>query len=89
MAAELGHNEPAAAALPDAMHSSFSASSPSAPSSQPNAVEMNQAPPVNTQVTLTAVSAFLGITIGGLMLLGAELFQAASPLDSFSWETTR
>lgn len=89
MEADLVQTEPSAAASPDAMHSSLPASSPSAASFEPEAGETNHAPPVNTQARLTVVSAFLGIAVGGLMLLGAGLFLTARSLGSYSWETTQ
>ncbi len=64
------------------------APAPSAASSQRDAVETNQAPPVNMQAKHTAVSALLGITVRGLMLLAAEFFLAARSPGSYSCETT-
>lgn len=64
-------------------------SAPSLPSEASPAGTTNPTPPVTTKAKLTAVSTFLGIAIGGIMLLIAGLFMAARSIGSSSWETTQ
>ncbi len=85
----LFHNAPASPAAQPAANFSFltsapSASAPPAVSSQRDAVETNQVPPVNMQAKHTAVSALLGIAVRGLKLLGAEFFLAARSQGFYS-----
>ena len=89
MEAEVVQTEPLVGAPRAAVNTSLPPSTPSHATVPNNPQDADDAPLLTMKAKITAVSTYLGLSVGSVMLLGAGLFMAANSLSSYSWGTTQ